>query len=86
MNYGRGESYGLAATPERFRLRSLAAQTPIAGLYLAGQDVATLGVVGALFGGLTAASAVLGRNLVGAATRAKARVASPARPVQLRQA
>lgn len=73
MNYGRGESYGLAATPARFRLRSLTPWTPIAGLYLSGQDVTSLGVAGALFGGLVAASAVVGRNLVSAATKRRAR-------------
>lgn len=64
MNYGRGEIYGFAATPERYAMRGLGARTPIAGLYLTGQDVASLGVVGALYGGVISASAALGRNLV----------------------
>jgi len=64
MNYQQGEAYGLAATPERFRLRSLTPRTPIRNLYLTGQDVASLGVAGALFGGVMAASAVLSRNLM----------------------
>jgi len=64
MNYPRGEAYGLAATPERFRLRSLTPHTTVRNLYFTGQDVATLGVGGALFGGAIAASAILGRNLV----------------------
>jgi all-trans-retinol 13,14-reductase len=66
MNYQRGEAYGLAATPKRFALGCLSAQTPIPGLYLAGQDVTSLGVTGALFGGGVSASAILGRNLVSA--------------------
>jgi all-trans-retinol 13,14-reductase len=65
MNYERGEAYGLAATPERFRSRSLTPHTSVPGLYLTGQDVAMLGVGGALFGGVTTASAVLGKNLAG---------------------
>ena len=66
MNYGHGEIYGLASTPERFAIRSLGARTPIRGLYLTGQDVSTLGVVGALFGGIISASAALGKNLLSA--------------------
>ena len=65
MNYEHGEAYGLAATPERFISRSLTPHTSVPGLYLTGQDVAALGVAGALFGGVAAASAVLGQNLAG---------------------
>jgi all-trans-retinol 13,14-reductase len=72
-NHERGESYGLAATPERWRLRSLVPQTPIPGLYLTGQDVVTAGVAGAMFGGILTASAVLGRNLMRVVTRPAAR-------------
>jgi all-trans-retinol 13,14-reductase len=64
MNYGHGEIYGVAATPERFTMRELGARTPIRGLYLTGQDAASLGVVGAMFGGVISASAVLGKNLI----------------------
>lgn len=64
MNYGQGEIYGLSATPARYALRELGARTPVRGLFLTGQDVASLGVVGALFGGVMSASAVLKRNLV----------------------
>lgn len=63
MNYQRGEIYGLASTPARYVLRSLGARTPVRGLYLTGQDVASLGVAGALFGGVIAASAALRKNL-----------------------
>jgi all-trans-retinol 13,14-reductase len=69
MNYPQGEAYGLAATPEPFRLRSLTPHTTIRNLYLTGQDVASLGVAGALFGGVIAASAVLGRNLMSTVTK-----------------
>jgi len=64
MNYGHGEIYGIASTPERFATRGLGARTPVRGLYLAGQDVTSLGVVGALFGGVVSASAALGKNLM----------------------
>ncbi len=59
----RGEIYGLAATPEHFCERWLRPQTPVKRLYLTGADVCTLGVVGAMFGGLLSASAILGRDL-----------------------
>src|SRR5579872_1480800 len=62
-NYPHGEIYGLSVTPERFRLRSIGARTPIRNLYLTGADALSPGVTGALFGGIVTASAVLGRNL-----------------------
>jgi all-trans-retinol 13,14-reductase len=65
-NYSRGELYGLAHTPERFRQRFLRPQSPLRGLYLTGQDIAVCGVEGALAGGVLCASAVLGRNLLSA--------------------
>jgi len=64
MNYQQGEMYGLSGTPDRFRLRCLTPKTPIRELYLTGQDVTSLGVTGALFGGVLTASAILGRNLM----------------------
>jgi all-trans-retinol 13,14-reductase len=70
MNYASGEIYGIAATPERYAARALGTRTPIRGLYLTGQDVASLGVVGALFGGVIAASVALGKNLMSAVTKA----------------
>ena len=64
--FAQGEIYGLAATPERFAERSLMPRTPVPGLFLTGTDAATLGVVGALHGGIAAASVILGRDLRGA--------------------
>jgi len=61
--YARGEMYGLSHTPERFRMR-LGSQTSIRGLFLTGQDLAMLGVVGALYGGAMAATAVLRGNIL----------------------
>ena len=64
MNYEQGEIYGIGSTPARYSMRALGARTPIRNLYPTGQDVTSLGVVGALFGGAVSASAVLGKNLL----------------------
>jgi all-trans-retinol 13,14-reductase len=69
MNYRRGEIYGIASTPDRFLTRKLGARTPIRGLYLVGQDAASLGVVGALYGGVIGASAATGRNFFSVVSR-----------------
>jgi all-trans-retinol 13,14-reductase len=54
----QGTSYGLETTPRRFLSRSLNVRTPIKGLYLAGQDVVTPGITGAMMGGILAAAAI----------------------------
>jgi all-trans-retinol 13,14-reductase len=59
-----GEIYGLDHGPERFRQRWLKPKTKVPGLYLAGQDVVTCGVAGALLGGILCASALLKKNLL----------------------
>jgi all-trans-retinol 13,14-reductase len=51
-----GAVYGLEASPRRFLSTSLRARTPVTGLYLAGQDVGTTGIVGAMMGGVLAAA------------------------------
>jgi len=67
--YPDGEIYGLAATPERFAERGLKPRTPLPGLYLTGSDASTAGVAGALYGGMFAASVILGRDLRGEVTK-----------------
>jgi all-trans-retinol 13,14-reductase len=52
-----GAIYGLEPTPERYRTASLRPRTPVRGLYLSGSDVASVGVMGAMLGGLLAATA-----------------------------
>ena len=54
----KGAFYGLDVTPERVLCDGLRARTPIPGLFLAGQDVATPGIPGALWGGLMAAASI----------------------------
>ncbi len=51
-----GAFYGLDVTPERVSCDGLRAKTPVDGLYLAGQDVASPGIPGAMWGGLLAAA------------------------------
>jgi all-trans-retinol 13,14-reductase len=54
----QGASYGLENTPRRFLSRSLRMKTPVEGLYLAGQDVTSPGITGAMRGGMLAAAAI----------------------------
>lgn len=57
-----GSPYGVAFTPKRFDQDWLSAHTPIPNVFLAGQDAGSLGIVGAMMGGLGAASQVVGGN------------------------
>jgi all-trans-retinol 13,14-reductase len=70
--HAQGEIYGLAATPAFFEDGALRPRTPLRGLYLTGADICTLGVGGALPGGMLTAAAVLGRNLLGAIAKGAA--------------
>ncbi|MFZ1964277.1 MAG: FAD-dependent oxidoreductase [Roseiarcus sp.] len=85
-----GVFYGLPGTPARYRLGPLSAQTPIAGLYLSGSDVASLGIAGATMGGFVAASKVLGAfgfmRIMAAAYRAKPAAAAARSPEKKRAA
>ncbi|MFT7520013.1 MAG: all-trans-retinol 13,14-reductase, partial [Kiritimatiellia bacterium] len=48
----QGSIYGIEATPERFRNPYLRPATPVKGLFLAGSEIATVGVIGAMMGGV----------------------------------
>jgi all-trans-retinol 13,14-reductase len=54
----QGASYGLETTPRRFLSRCLNMKTPVKGLYLAGQDVVTPGIIGAMMGGILTAAVI----------------------------
>jgi all-trans-retinol 13,14-reductase len=54
----QGGIYGLEASPRRFLSNALRAKTPVTGLYLAGQDVGSSGITGAMMGGLMSAVAI----------------------------
>jgi all-trans-retinol 13,14-reductase len=67
----KGEIYGTAHTPKRFRQRFLRPQTPIKNLFLSGQDVMTGSIAGGTMGGLLCASTILKKNLLWAVNRIK---------------
>ncbi|TNE91084.1 MAG: NAD(P)/FAD-dependent oxidoreductase [Deltaproteobacteria bacterium] len=54
----RGSIYGIEPTPERFATDGLKPRSPISGLYFAGSEVSTVGVIGAMMGGVLAACAM----------------------------
>ncbi len=58
--YQKGEIYGVAPTPQRYKHPWMQINTPIENLYLAGQDALSVGVVGALMSGAFVAAKVLG--------------------------
>ena len=53
-----GSIYGLEPTPERFATDALQPRSPVKGLYFSGSEVASVGVMGGMVGGLLAAVAV----------------------------
>jgi len=62
----QGALYGLEATPRRFTSPHLRTRTPIKNLYMAGSDIASMGVSGALVGGLMAAGTIEPKVWLGA--------------------
>lgn len=63
-NYSKGELYGLDHSPERFKHEFLRPHTPVKNYFLAGQDIVTAGIAGALFSGVLTASAVTRKNVL----------------------
>ena len=53
--------YGIPYVPERMGQKWLRAKTPIKNLYLTGMDVFSLGIIGALLGGITTAGVINGK-------------------------
>jgi all-trans-retinol 13,14-reductase len=60
----RGEIYGAALTPSRFRQKCLKPITPVKNLYLTGQDAMIASISGGVMGGVLAASAILKKNML----------------------
>jgi phytoene dehydrogenase-like protein len=54
----RGAMYGIEMSAARLRSEALRARTPVPGLFLAGQDAASMGVQGAFMGGYMAAASL----------------------------
>jgi all-trans-retinol 13,14-reductase len=75
----RGSIYGLEPTPARFANPHLRPHSPVPGLLLAGSDVATVGVIGAMMGGVLAAAAAQPRRVLGL-LRGLGRSPAPAPP------
>ena len=60
VSHPGGAIYGLKGSPQRYLAKELSKASPISGLYLSGVDVSSLGVSGGMYGGVIAASRVLG--------------------------
>ncbi len=58
----QGSIYGLEPTPDRFADPALRPRSPIDGLFFAGSEVATVGVVGAMMGGVLGAASAAPRD------------------------
>lgn len=56
--HDKGAFYGVETTPRRILSDALSARTPVHGLFLAGQDVISPGIAGALAGGMLGAAAI----------------------------
>ncbi len=72
----RGSIYGLTPTPERFANHWLRAQPPLPGLFFAGSDVTSGGVIAAMMGGVLAGLAAA-PLAAGRVVRRSARRSSP---------
>lgn len=64
QGYQHGEMYGVEATAEHFKNRSLKPRTPIKNLFLAGQDIVCAGIGGAVMSAVICASAMKNTNYV----------------------
>lgn len=72
-----GRMYGLAATPALLKEKAIGPNTPIKGLFIAGNDSGFLGIVGALMGGLLASARSIGFRQTGSLMRALFAAAQP---------
>ena len=78
-----GAFYGMPATPQRYKSRPLGPRTAVPGLLLSGQDAGSLGIVGAMMGGVAAACQALGSRgfpMIASAVRTGPSARPTARP------
>jgi len=68
-----GSIYGIEPTPERFACRWLRPRSPIKNLFFAGSEVATVGVIGAMMGGVLAATSARPAAVMGLMRKLSAR-------------
>lgn len=59
-NHPKGSFYGLPGTPERYKAKVIGPRTPVKGCYLTGTDAGSLGIVGAMMGGVMAVASSIG--------------------------
>jgi phytoene dehydrogenase-like protein len=71
-----GEIYGVPFTPARLDAPWIGPRTPVRGLHLAGADALSLGVVGAMMGGVFAAARVAGLRVFPAVKREARRLSA----------
>ncbi len=55
-----GSFYGIPVSPKRYKYNWISPKTPIKNLYLTGSDAATIGVIGAMMGGLLTTAVING--------------------------
>ena len=55
-----GSFYGIPATPSRFKYKWISPKTPVKNLYLSGSDAVSIGVLGAMMGGVFSIAAMKG--------------------------
>ncbi len=59
-----GSIYGIEATPARFRNNSLRPRSPVKNLFFSGSEVCSVGVIGAMMGGVLAAASAEPRSVI----------------------
>ena len=59
-----GSIYGIEPTPERFKNSDLRAKSRLPGLFFSGSEVSSVGVIGAMMGGVIGAMAVEPRAMM----------------------
>ena len=59
-SWNKGMFNGIPATPDRYKMKFLKPQTPVKNFYMTGCDISSLGIIGAMMGGIATASVLNG--------------------------